>query len=127
MKEKIKSLPDSELKVMTVIWNNKRKMSTGEILSEIKDETKWKLSTLQIILSRLVEKGFLATEKIGRFNYYTSLVDFNKYKKCETKRFIQKIYDNSSVKLIASLIEGGDSLSKEDIEELKRLLNDEEK
>ena len=127
MKEKIKSLPDSELKVMTVIWNNKRKMSTGEILSEIKDETKWKLSTLQIILSRLVEKGFLATEKIGRFNYYTPLVDFNKYKKCETKRFIQKIYGNSSVKLIASLIEGGDSLSKEDIEELKRLLNDEKK
>ena len=73
MEEIIKSLPDSELKVMKVIWNNNRKMSTGEIDSELKGETEWKLSTLQVILSRLTEKGFLKNEKIGRINYYSSI------------------------------------------------------
>lgn len=122
MEEIIKSLPDSELKVMKVIWNNNRKMSTGEIDAELKNETDWKLSTLQVILSRLTEKGFLKNEKIGRINYYSSIVDFSKYSRNETKNFIRKMYDNSSKKLIASLIES-DELTDEDIEEIKNILN----
>ena len=123
MEEIIKSLPDSELKVMKVIWNKNKKMSTGEIDSELKGETEWKLSTLQVILSRLTEKGFLKNEKIGRINYYSSIVDFSRYSRNETKNFIRKMYDNSSKKLIASLIEGDDSLTDDDIEEIKKILN----
>ena len=123
MDKKYKSLPDSELKVMTVIWKNKTKMSTGEILSNIKNETNWKLSTLQIILSRLVDKGFLKIEKIDRFNYYSSLIDSNKYKIYETKNFIKKMYNNSGKKLIASLIEDDEMLTDEDIAEIKKMLN----
>lgn len=123
MEEIIKSLPDSELKVMKIIWNNNKKMSTGEIDAELKTEVEWKLSTLQVILSRLTEKGFLKNEKIGRINYYYSVVDSSKYTKNETKNFIKKMYDNSSKKLIASLIEGDDTLTDQDIEELRNILN----
>ncbi len=123
MEEIIKSLPDSELKVMMIIWNNNKKMSTGEIGSKLKKEVEWKLSTLQVILSRLTEKGFLKNEKIGRTNYYSSIVDFSKYTKNETKNFIKKMYNNSSKKLIASLLEGDDTLTDNDIEEIKNMLN----
>lgn len=123
MEEIIKSLPDSELKVMKIIWNNNKKMSTGEILTELKGEVEWKLSTLQVILSRLTEKGFLENEKVGRINYYSSKVDSTKYTKNETRNFIKKMYDNSSKKLIASLIEGDNMLTKEDIEEIKKMLD----
>ena len=119
----IKSLPDSEFKVMKIIWDNNKTMSTGEILSILKNEVDWKLSTLQVILSRLTEKGFLTNEKIGRINYYSSNVDSSKYTKNETKNFIKKMYDNSSKKLIAALIECDDTLTDEDIKELKEMLN----
>lgn len=123
MESLLKSLPDSELKVMMIIWNNGEKMSTGEILSELKNDTTWKLSTLQIILTRLTEKGFLKNEKIGRYNYYTSLVDGSEYTQFETKNFVKKMYNNSSKRLIASLINGDDSLTDEDIEEIRNMLN----
>lgn len=123
MEEIFKSLPDSELKVMKIVWNNNKKMSTGEIDAILKDEVDWKLSTLQVILSRLTEKGFLKNEKIGRINYYSPIVDSSKYTRHETKNFIRKMYDNSSKKLIASLIEGDDMLTDEDIEEIKRMLD----
>ena len=116
MEEIMKSLPDSELKVMQIIWRKHSPMSTGEILAELKDEVDWKLSTLQVILSRLTEKGFLKNSKNGRINYYTPIVDYSKYKKNETKNFIKKMYDNSSKKLIVSLIEGDNSLTNEDID-----------
>lgn len=123
MEEIMKSLPDSELKVMQIVWRNHSPMSTGEILAELKDEVDWKLSTLQVILSRLTEKGFLENSKKGRINYYTPIVDYSKYKKNETKNFVKKMYDNSSKKLIASLIESDNSLTDEDIEELRNMLN----
>lgn len=123
MESLLKSLPDSELKVMMIIWNNEDKMSTGEILSELKNDTTWKLSTLQIILTRLTEKGFLKNEKIGRYNYYTSLVDGSEYTKFETKNFVKKMYNNSTKKLIASLISGDETLSDDDIEEIRSMLN----
>lgn len=126
MDEKIKSLPDSELKVMMVIWNNNKEISTGEILSKLKDEVNWKLSTLQIILSRLVDKGFIKSEKIGRFNYYFPLVNPSRYTKIETKNFVKKMYNNSSKKLIAALIKDSNDLTDEDIEEIKKLLENEE-
>ena len=123
MEEIIKSLPDSELKVMQIVWRNHSPMSTGEILAQLKDEVDWKLSTLQVILSRLTEKEFLKNSKNGRINYYTPIVDYSKYTRNETKNFIKMMYDNSSKKLIASLIEGDSSLTDEDIEELKNMLN----
>ena len=123
MDEILKILPDSELIVMRVIWESKKEMSTGEILSNIGKETNWKLSTLQIILSRLVEKGFLKSEKKGRFNYYLSLIDPYKYKKFATKNFIKKMYNNSGKKLIASLIDEDEMLSDEGIAEIKKMLN----
>lgn len=123
MEEIFKSLPDSELKVMMVIWENRSKMSTGEILAELKDDVDWKLSTLQVILTRLTEKGFLKNEKENRLNYYTSIIDYSKYTKHETKNFIKKMYNNSAKKLIASLVEGDDSLTDNDIEEIKRILD----
>lgn len=123
MEEIFKSLPDSELKVMMVIWENGSKMSTGEILAELKDDVDWKLSTLQVILTRLTEKGFLKIEKENRLNYYTSIIDCSKYTKHETKNFIKKMYNNSAKKLIASLVEGDDSLTDNDIEEIKRILD----
>lgn len=123
MEEIFKSLPDSELKVMMVIWENGSKMSTGEILAELKDDVDWKLSTLQVILTRLTEKGFLKNEKENRLNYYTSIIDYSKYTKHETKNFIKKMYNNSAKKLIASLVEGDDSLTDNDIEEIKRILD----
>lgn len=123
MEEVMKSLPDSELKVMKIIWKYQSQMSTGEILAKLKEEVDWKLSTLQVILTRLTEKGFLKNEKIGRINYYSPIVDYSKYTKHETNNFIKKMYDNSSKKLIASLIEGDTSLTDEDIEEIRNMLN----
>lgn len=123
MDDVMKVLPDSELKVMKIIWNHKEKISTGVILAELKDKVTWKLSTLQVILSRLIEKGFIKNEKIGRINYYSPLIELSKYTKYETKNFINKMYDNSSKKLIASLIQGDDTLTDEDIEEIKNMLN----
>ena len=78
-------------------------------------------NTLIVLLSRLMNKGFLSAKKIGRRNEYTTLVSEAEYQTAQTKNFLDKIYEGSAKGLVSNLIMG-DLLADEEYEELKRLL-----
>ena len=51
-------LADAELEVMRVLWENGGKLSTGDLLDQMKQRGKnWKRQTLNTLLARLEEKG----------------------------------------------------------------------
>ena len=74
-----------------------------------------------VLLSRLMNKGFLSAKKIGRRNEYTTLISEAEYQTAQTKNFLNKIYEGSVKGLVSNLIMG-DLLADEEYEELKRLL-----
>ena len=78
-------------------------------------------NTLIVLLSRLMNKGFLSARKIGRRNEYTTLVSETEYQTAQTKNFLNKIYEGSAKGLVSNLIMG-DLLADEEYEELKKLL-----
>lgn len=127
MKEK-KRLPDSELTVMLAIWkSNAEKIHTGEILKLLRDSgyDSWKIQTVQNLLIRLTDKGFLSCEKLGRLNFYTPLVSMKEYQEIETNTLLERFYEGSAKSLFVALAEKT-TLSKEDAEEVKRLLSGDE-
>ena len=78
-------------------------------------------NTLIVLLSRLVNKGFLSAKKVGRRNEYTTLVSETEYQTAQTKNFLDKIYEGSATGLVSTLVLG-DLLADDEYEELKRLL-----
>ena len=74
-----------------------------------------------MLLSRLMNKGFLHARKLGRRNEYTALVSEREYQTAQTRRFLDKVYEGSVEGLVSNLIMG-DLLDGEEYEELKRLL-----
>ena len=123
--EKLRRLPDSELEVMLVIWNCKPPIHTGEILQQLGDNKKGNLQMVQSYLNRLVEKGFIKCNKIGRLNHYSALVDPEEYRAQEASSFLEKLYENSPTKLFATLLRNN-SLSAADIAEMKKILEESE-
>ncbi len=119
--KKIKRLPDSELEVMLLIWQSTEPIHTGEILQRLKDSRECNLQMVQSALNRLTGKGFIKCNKLGRLNYYSSLVDKELYLEQETDSFIQRLYHNSPAKLVTKLL-SKQSMSKAEIYEIKRLL-----
>lgn len=119
----MKKLPDSELSVMLAIWSAKKTVHTGEIFESLRGISEWKIQTVQMFLSRLTEKGFLSCEKLGRLNYYTPLVDEAAYREQETSLFVQRLFSGSPKSLIAALVKKS-RLSGDDIEDIKRLLEE---
>jgi len=120
----LKKLPDSELEIMLVVWQSGEMIHTGTILNQLDKIKKHKLQSVQVLLGRLVGKGFLRCEKVGRLNYYTPLVNEESYKEFETNYFVKKLYGNSPVRLMAALAQRT-SMSAEDLEKIKKILDGE--
>ena len=118
------NISEAELEVMKVIWNEKRPVTSLDICEAF--ETKgWKKTTIGTFLTRLVEKGALSAEKQGKLYYYTPLISQKDYRKSQTKNLISSLYGGSIKDFAVSLFEE-QSISDEDLKELKAIFVDKE-
>ena len=120
MKENIRRLPDSELEVMQIVWDQQPPVSRAVIEKEVSTHHVLAPTTILTLLTRLCEKGFLSMEKQGRANLYTPLISRRDSLASESRSLLDKL-DGGSVKTFATaLCDSG--ISKEDLKELRDLL-----
>ena len=119
----MQQLSDAELEVMKIIWGNPEVVTLFPyILDGLAAKGKpCQKNTLIVLLSRLMNKGFLRAKKIGRHNEYTALVSETEYQTAQTKTFLNKIYEGNAKGLVSNLI-SGDLLTDEEYEDLRKLL-----
>ncbi len=119
----IQQISDAELEIMKIIWGNPEEVTLFPyIMDGLAAKGKLcKKNTLIVLLSRLINKGFLSAKKIGRRNEYTTLVSEKEYQTTQTKNFLNKVYEGNAKGLVSNLILG-DLLADDEYEELKRLL-----
>ncbi|MEG0176478.1 BlaI/MecI/CopY family transcriptional regulator [Anaerorhabdus sp.] len=116
----IKKIPDSELDVMNVLWLQKEPIKTSEILEKL--DKSWTMSTVQVLLTRLEERGYVGSKKEGRLKYYYSILKEEEYKKLETTWLYNKIHNGSLKSLILSLVET-EELDDNELNELESILS----
>lgn len=111
---------DSELELMKIVWSGGGKAKYAEIMEALTQNGRtWQKNTVITLLSRLVEKGMLKTNKLGRRNEYVALVSETDYQSAQARTFLNKLYAGDAKGLVATLIQG-DLLTESDYEELKR-------
>ena len=118
-KKTIERLPDGELEVMQALWDcggPAVRMDVEQVLPR-----KLAPTTLLTVLTRLEEKGFLSTEKEGRRCRYTPLVSREEYLANQSSSFFHKLCKGSMRTFAAALCDS--DLSREDLEELRELLD----
>ena len=123
MKEKIDRLPDSELAVMQIIWAEQTPIGSGKIVQMLEQEKGWTRSTVQVLLKRLEEKGFLGCKIEGRLKMYKPLVEREGYVSKETKSFLEHFYNNSYQGLIASLVKN-ETIGEDDIADIISIITE---
>lgn len=119
----VQQISDAELEIMKIVWGSPEEVT---LFSYIMDGLAAKgkpcqKNTLIVLLSRLMNKGFLSARKIGRRNEYTTLISETEYQTAQTRNFLDKIYEGSAKGLVSTLIMG-DLLTDGEYEELKGLL-----
>ncbi len=119
----LQQLSDAELEIMKIVWENPSKVTLFPYIMEglAARGKPCQKNTLIVLLSRLMNKGYLNAQKIGRRNEYTNLISETEYQTAQTKNFVNKIYEGNVNDLVCNLI-SGDLLSEEEYLELKKLL-----
>lgn len=122
MEEKLKKLPDAELEVMQALWELEPPVPRAAVEAAMAEKKPMAQTTLLTLLSRLAEKGYVRIEKQGRSSVYTPLVAREDYQARQSKRFLDRVFGGSIPAFASALTASG--LSREDLDELRRLLEE---
>ena len=120
----IRKLPDGELEVMQAVWAAPNPCSRAEIRAGLTISREIAETTLLTMLSRLADKGFLEIHKEGRCSVYAPLISRDDYLASQSSRFFRKLCGGKISTLANALC--GSGLTKEELEELRRILERDE-
>jgi BlaI family penicillinase repressor len=121
MKE-LPQISDAEFEVMKVIWSH-APISTNEVIEKLAKTSKWSPKTIQTLLLRLVKKKALTYTKESRVFVYTPLIQEDEYIKHESKTFLNRFYNGALNSMVLNFLEH-EQVSKEDIHELRKILDE---
>ena len=109
---------------MKVLWQAKDAIPVTDIREALQKSRGWEATTVKTLVSRLVSKGVVKQEKRNVF-YYSPLISEREYNSWATRDLIEKLYSGSARDLVAALVHS-DSLTQEDIAELRDMFRVEE-
>ncbi len=124
MKE-IPKIAETEWTVMKVIWAQ-APCSASKIIDELSGSTKWKPKTIKSMISRLVKKKAIGFKEEDRAYIYFPLVTEEECVKEESQSFLDKVFGGEINAAIANFI-GNKKMSKEQIDQLRRILDEKDK
>lgn len=115
-------LSKSEEELMNMLW--KRKKAFMKDLVDSYPEPKPATTTVATLLKRMTDKGFINYIHIGRSREYYPLVKKKDYFSKEVNGLIKNFF-NGSASQFASFFTQETDLSKAELEELKKLIDQE--
>ena len=122
---RIPRIADSEWAVMKVLWDRSPR-TAQEVIAALTDSHDWSPKTVKTLLNRLVKKGALDFEVDGKRYRYRPRVRRADCVAAETSSFLSRVFDGSLAPMVAHLVDR-ESLSPDQIEELRRILDQEER
>ena len=115
-------ISDAESVVMDVLWR-KSPQSAEDVVAALAHSTDWQEPTIKTLLNRLLKKGVIAAERDGKRYLYRPLLKRTDYVHSESKSLLDRLFDGRVAPLVAHFSERR-KLSKKDLAELKRLIEE---
>lgn len=116
------SISPAELRVLSILWNTSP-LSASDIAERLHEVETWHSRTIKTLLTRLVKKKFVGFKEDGNRYLYYPLIAQQEYQQKMSRNFIQRVFGGRLSPLVAQFAKH-ETVSKEDIEELKAILND---
>ena len=115
------SVSDSEWKIIEILWQQPN--STVSDIVKSLEHTGWRYSTIKTMLNRLVGKGFVEVDKsVANSFRYRAVVKEQDHKAQEARNFLNRVFHGSVSMLVSSLTRDS-RLTREEQEELERIIS----
>ena len=84
-------ISDAEWVVMNLVWSSSP-IEAAEVIDRIAADNGWTAATVKTMLHRLVRKGALATEQIGKKYLYTPAVRRDACVRQASRSFLERVF-----------------------------------
>ncbi|HTT05502.1 MAG TPA: BlaI/MecI/CopY family transcriptional regulator [Steroidobacteraceae bacterium] len=116
------AVSDAEAVVMAVLWRGGA-MASEAVVTALATERQWQESTIKTLLSRLLKKGAVRARKQGRRYLYSPVLTREQWLSSESEGLLDRLFGGRVAPFVAHFSKHR-KLSRRDIEELKRLIEE---
>jgi BlaI family transcriptional regulator, penicillinase repressor len=107
---------------MEVLWQT-YPLATEDIVTALQIQQVWQESTIKTLLNRLLKKGAISAQKTGRRYLYSPVLQREQWLSSESKGLLDRLFGGRVAPLVAHFSRHR-KLSKKDIADLKRLIQE---
>ena len=100
-----KLMPNSELEVMKVIWEEGDGVDSKTITEIVQKRRNWKKTTILTLLTRLSIGGYVLVDKTGRRSKYTATISRDDYAEKAVISFANSLYSNKGYEYNAEALD----------------------
>lgn len=119
-------ISESEWDVMKIVWRD-GPCQAQVVIDALASPNEWSPSTIKTLLNRLLRKGALSHEKLGKSYVYAAAFSEEQCRAAAAESFIERVFDGALSPLLAHFAGSRKKLRKEDIAELENLLRESRK
>ena len=122
--KKTVELPDSELDIMMILWDAGKPMMVSDVHEALQVKRPCTKPAVHSLIDRLAKKGFVNIRVIDKpitYKLITPKIKRSDYTGEAEKGFINRFFNGSKSRLIASLIDNGE-FTKAELDELSALI-----
>jgi len=111
---------DSERKIMEVLWEE-GDLPASKIAAILKERVGWNRNTTYTVIGKCIDKGAVSRTD-PKFICHAELSK-SEVQKYETQELIDRMFDGSGYAFLSAFLEG-DGLSREEVQKLRKLIDD---
>ena len=115
-------ISEAESVVMECLWQ-RSPQSAEEVVAALARSQDWQEATIKTLLNRLLKKGAVQANKDGRRYLYAPVLQREEWLTRESKGLLDRLFGGRVAPLVAHFSEQR-KLSKKDIAELRRLIEE---
>lgn len=119
------AISKAEFEVLNALWTS-YPASANDIIERLNQSKEWHEKTIKSLLSRLVKKRAIDFDKAQRSYLYFPLIKKADYLAAESTNLISRLFGGRVAPLVAGFA-NTENLSREDIDDLKTLIEQWEK
>ena len=123
--DRIYEYKTAETIVMKCIWDADHEMSLAEIVKNANENygKDWKPQTVSTYLAKLCQKDYIRMKRTGRMITYEILISEEDYKSEQAREFVS-FWNGGSIKQFLTAFYKDEPATKEDISELKKIIDE---
>ena len=114
-------LSENEWYIMQVLWE-KSSASLREICDALKESKGWTKHAISSFLKRMQEKGAISVDESGKVKNYVAVWNKEETILEETQSIMERVYKGDLLLMVSNAVKE-QKLTKEEIEELKKMLD----